>query len=428
MYPTSPNVSYLPDPRNIFSSNCNLPIKETGGLSLYASSAYPNLSNGSSVSKICNRSGIISNTVTPSPRTALDYPELYTSVSDINGNSQFKNINNECVSPNIYQYNSPAKISTIYPAYKYEPDTSYRPQSTLTEPTPIRSINRSGSNLRRSAMVETLVQQQYLNGTQLDNILTSSIRNDPNKLIDMIYKKQAELGNLRVQLDELRKKEIELEKTTELNIAKQNEIKSNFITLENTFFEYRSRKSHEMNILTQQLQNSYRDRQQLSESLAKLCDDISTAQRNLQFFNSHDDSHETNISEIIGHHNSVKDLQNELNLVQKERDELLHLINSSGTQLENSTCSNQDSSLDSDDNNLVMIINHLKQVNMSLFEQNQILSLKSKSTFTEFRKNMLEIQSYVSKLERCIDNDEAQRIPYYIEDINSVIQKFISCQ
>ncbi|EEA06737.1 uncharacterized protein CMU_014120 [Cryptosporidium muris RN66] len=425
MYPTSPNVSYIPDPKNIFSSNCSLPIKETGGLS-YASSAYPNLSNGSSVSNIYDRSGIISNTVTPSPRMALDYPELYTSVSDVNGNFQL-NINNECVSSNIYQYNSPAKISTIYPAYKYESDTSYRPQTTLTEPTPIRNINRSGSNLRRSAMVETLVQQQYLNGTQLDNILTPSIRNDPNKLIDLIYKKQAELGNLRVQLDELRKKEIELEKTTELNIARRNEIKSNFITLENTFFQYRSRKSHEMSILIQQLQNSYRDRQQLSESLAKLCDDISVTQRDLQFFDSHDNGHETNISEIIGHH-SVKDLQNELDLVQKERNELLNLINSSGTQLENSTCSNQDSILDPDDNNLVMIINHLKQVNMSLFEQNQILSLKSKGNFIEFRRNMLEIQSYVSKLERCIDNNEAQRIPYYVQDINSIIQKFISCQ
>ena len=128
----------------------------------------------------------------------------------------------------------------------------------------------------RNRIASKLCKQNTINNPLTeDYLLVGEQFQDKNKLIEIINKQRNEFNVLKLQYNELRKKELDFERNYELLTAKQSDMKITIANLENTISCLKKNKYHQINTLSKQLQNSKKSELcNKIDSLASICNDI----------------------------------------------------------------------------------------------------------------------------------------------------------
>ncbi|OII74940.1 rhoptry protein [Cryptosporidium ubiquitum] len=326
-------------------------------------------------------------------------------------------------------------LSCAYPNSSNESFINIKDEnnSISSEFAPIKvklNINRSNSNIsegpdnNRTAFKRTTTNESHeLNSKNKDEIFNNKLTNNifldsfveknvPNcefqiesyanlsrelsreQLYKIIYQKHDELQQMKLQLNEAKMKELNLVKNYELSIAKQNELKTINSSLENLVNQLRNKKNHQVNSITNYLKLENFNNI-IFEKLDNLCLSIAKLK---EFASSLTNEDTINVNEIkqlkttIDHLNSHKEINSEIEYVKKERQQLIHLITalSSNTNfyIDNHFCDNE------------LRNENVKQINVSLCDQIQILEFKLKRLNEIHRKKLSKIKNMIEILEK----------------------------
>lgn len=217
-----------------------------------------------------------------------------------------------------------------------------------------------------------------------------------DQLYKIIYQKHDELQQVKLQLNEARMKEMSLGKSYELSIAKQNELKTINSNLENLVTQLKSKKTHQMNSVADQLKlatcetTAFKRLEDLSHSIRELRKTVSSLTESPP--NNQDkaiDCLKAAVGRLIPYEEIVV---SEVEYLKGERQQLIRLMedlsSNSHFYIDKHFCDNELKS------------ENVKQVNISLCDQIQILEFKLKRSNEVHKKKLCRIKNLVEALER----------------------------
>ncbi|EAK90388.1 hypothetical protein [Cryptosporidium parvum Iowa II] len=214
------------------------------------------------------------------------------------------------------------------------------------------------------------------------------------QLYKIIYQKHDELQQMKLQLNEAKIKELNLGKNYELSIAKQNELKTINSNLENLVNQLRTKKSHQVNSIASRLKlGNYNDK--IFEKLDNLLDSITKLKEYASLFTIED---QVDINEIKKLKSSIdnltpsKEINTEIEYLKEERQQLIQLLTALSSNnnfyIDNNFCDNE------------LRNENVKQVNISLCDQIQILEFKLKRSNEIHKKKLSKIKNMIELLEK----------------------------
>ncbi|KAK9171665.1 hypothetical protein CmeUKMEL1_10450 [Cryptosporidium meleagridis] len=255
------------------------------------------------------------------------------------------------------------------------------------------------------------IKDKSSNNIQVNNNIFSDIHTENNfsnvelktesyinlsreQLYRIIYQKHDELQQMKLQLNEAKIKELNLAKNYELSIAKQNELKTINSNLENLVNQLRNKKSHKVNTIASQL-NLENYNNKIFEKLDNLLDSITKLKEYASLFTIED---QVDINEIkklksfIDNLTPSKEINAEIEYLKEERQQLIQLLTALSSNnnfyVENNFCDNE------------IRNENIKQVNISLCDQIQILEFKLKRSNEIHKKKLSKIKNMIELLEK----------------------------
>ncbi|KAK6589480.1 rhoptry protein [Cryptosporidium xiaoi] len=239
------------------------------------------------------------------------------------------------------------------------------------------------SNHPKNKIAEELYKQNSNSNILIENLLSEERFQEKDKLIEIINKQKNEFNVLKLQYNELRKKELNWERNYELSSAKQNEMKATIISLKNTINELKKKEFYEVNTLSRQLKDSKKSElYNKIDQIINICNDVYT--------NKISQNNYPEISQILSklvNQETVLELSGELQMIIEERNELIDLINS---------LSSRHNIFDMSENSN----ENLRQLSLFMLDQIQILSFKLKRS----NKSREKIITRVVNAMEAIDN------------------------
>ncbi|KAH8739289.1 rhoptry protein [Cryptosporidium ryanae] len=234
----------------------------------------------------------------------------------------------------------------------------------------------------RSKIAEELCKQNSNKNIQIESILTENQFEEKDRLIGIINKQKNEFNVLKLQYNELRKKELDWERNCELSTAKQNDMKATIISLENKINDLKRKECYKVNTLSRQLQNSKKNEfYNKIDQIINICNDIYTNK-----IDKNDYPEVAHLlSELVNQETAIE-LNNELQTIIKEKDELLEIVN---------CLSSRHTIFDIPESNS----ENLRQLILSMFDQMQILSFKLNKSNKSKEKIITQVMSAMEAIE-----------------------------
>ncbi|KAH8582637.1 putative coiled coil [Cryptosporidium sp. chipmunk genotype I] len=371
MYPLSP--------RNCFGVNQNSRIASSEIIS-GLSCAYPNSSNESSINI--------------KDKNILDVPEPDPIKVQLNINRSNSNLSVEDFDNN----RNILKRMTTHNSYSLDFN--------------IKDESSSNMLIKNNIYSDISVEKKFAN---YELKTDSYINLSREQLYKIIYQKHDELQQMKLQLNEAKIKELNLGKNYELSIAKQNELKTINSNLENLVNQLRTKKNYQVNSIANQLKlGSYNNI--IFEKLDNLLDSITELKESASFLASEDpvDINEFKKlkSTIYNLTPSKEEINIEIEYVKEERQQLIQLLTalSSNTNfyIDNNFCDNE------------LRNENVKQVNISLCDQIQILEFKLKRSNEIHRKKLSKIKNMIELLEKS-ENISSPILKGIKNEVNTII-------
>ncbi|KAF7455894.1 rhoptry protein [Cryptosporidium felis] len=232
-----------------------------------------------------------------------------------------------------------------------------------------------------------------------------------NKLYNIISETQEELKQVKQQYNILKIKEINLSKNYELSLAKQNELKTTIVGLENLVNQLRNRKIHEASIITNQLKLKNHDHSIFATlgTFFKAVFEFREIIKRLPIEGGTSIEKEINrIESIINTFMSQEEFDREIKFIKEEREQLISLI---GDLASSTACY-----INQNTNENELRNETIKQINISLFDQIQILEFKLKRSAELHKKNISKIINFIESTVQSenISNQTIKEIKSYI--------------
>lgn len=283
---------------------------------------------------------------------------------------------------------------------EFDPIKAKFNNKTILKRTDTNDLNDLNFNIKDESSSDHLTKNIFLD-SPIENNLTNcefQIESYANltreQLYKLIYQKHNELQQIKLQLNESKIKELNLLKNYELSIAKQNELKTINSNLENLVNQLRNKKNHQVNSIANHLKLDNQENI-IFEKLDNLCVSITNLKKSASSLIT---ENPININEIkslksaIDHLISYKEISNEIEYFKKERQQLIYLLTalSSNTNLyiDNHFCDNE------------LRNENVKQINISLCDQIQILEFKLKRSNEINKKKLSKIKNMIEALEK----------------------------
>lgn len=253
-----------------------------------------------------------------------------------------------------------------------------------------------GSSERSNVCSDLSSEHNVSSGESLGESYVNLTR---EQLYRIIYRKDDELQQARLQLNEARMRELSLGKSYELSVAKQNELKTINSSLENLVTKLRSKKTHQINSVADQLKlatcedTAFKGLQDLCRSVAELKEAaaslLATDPPPPSQGRAAIDALKAAVDRLTPHEEAVA---NEVEHLRAERQQLIRLLldlsSNSYFYFDNNFCDNE------------LRSENVKQVNVSLCDQIQILEFKLRRSNEVHKKRLCRIKSLVEEFER----------------------------